>query len=58
MNFFRRAEVSVMSYLYSNRTVRLAKKRSEILKRLSIASALVIVWYQCEYQVDRLIKAS
>lgn len=58
MSIFRRAEVSLMSYLYRNRTVRLAKKRSEMFRRLAIASTLMVVWYQCEYKVDRLIKAN
>lgn len=44
-----------MSYLLKNRTVRLAKKRSEIMKRVTLSLAILIVWKQTEYMSDRMI---
>lgn len=54
----RKAELNIMSFLYRNRTVRLAKRRTEILKRVSLSSALVFLLFQWDYKVDRLIKGS
>lgn len=58
MSLLRRAELSIMSYLLKNRTIRLAKKRSEVMKRVSISLAVLIVWKQTEYMSDRMIRES
>jgi hypothetical protein len=58
MNILRRAEVSLMSFLYTNRSVRLAKKRTEYLKRVSFACVLTLVLYQWEYKTERLISTN
>jgi hypothetical protein len=58
MNILRRAEVTLMAYLYRNRTIRLAKKRTEFLKNLALSSGIVVLFMQSEYKIDRLISAN
>lgn len=54
----RKAELSLMSFLYRNRTVRLAKRRTEMLKRVCLSSAMVFLFFQWDYKLDRLIKGN
>ncbi len=56
MSILRKAEVSLMSILYRNRTVRLAKKRTEMLKRFSISTVIVFLLFQWDYKLDRKIR--
>jgi hypothetical protein len=58
MSILRKAELSLMSFLYSNRSVRLAKRRTEIIKRVSLSCALAFLLFQWEYKLDRMIKSS
>lgn len=44
-----------MSFLLKNRTVRLAKKRSEVMRKVALSLGILIVWKQTEYMTDRLI---
>lgn len=55
MSLLRRAEISLMSFLLKNRTVRLAKKRSEVMKNVAISLGVLILWKQSEYMTDRLV---
>jgi hypothetical protein len=56
MSMLRKAEVSLMSFLYRNRTIRLAKKRTDILKKLSISSFIIFFFFQWDYKLDRYIR--
>lgn len=47
-----------MGFLLKNRTVRLAKKRSEVMKKAALSLAVLIVWKQTEYMSDRMISQS
>ena len=55
MSLLGRAEISIMSFLLKNRTVRLAKKRSEVMRKVTLSLGILIVWKQTEYMTNRLI---
>ena len=58
MGILRVLEYNLMKYLYKNRTVRLAKKRAEYFKALSLSLFLTIVLLQSDFKEKRLVWAN
>jgi hypothetical protein len=56
MSLLRKVEISLMSYLFKNRTLRLAKKRADFLKKISLSALIVIFWQQTEFKVSTMLR--
>jgi hypothetical protein len=58
MSFLRKLELGVLSHLYKNRTVRLAKRRTTILRRLAVSFVAVFAILQMDMISNAYIRGN
>ena len=58
MSFLRKLELGALTHLFKNQTIRLAKRRTTILKRMSISIFLVFAFIQLDTTTNAYISGN